>query len=128
MADSRYVIDILLKARDDTARAFASAIGNAEAYERITKEQARTTANQRGELDRLAASTQKVDASERQLAGTRKALSTVSADATKKQVEYENAVRNYVKTNANANASDAQRKLALDNLAASEKSFSDALK
>lgn len=39
MADRSFIIEVLLKARDDTARAFASAMGNMEAYDALMDKQ-----------------------------------------------------------------------------------------
>lgn len=39
MADRDYIVDVILQARDDTARAFASATGQLEAYDKLLDEQ-----------------------------------------------------------------------------------------
>lgn len=43
MADRSYIIEVLLQARDDTARAFASAAGKMEAYDALLDEQKKKT-------------------------------------------------------------------------------------
>jgi hypothetical protein len=53
MADRRHVIDIIIEARDNTAAAFASAIGKQEAFKRLTDEQTKANERQRQSFDQI---------------------------------------------------------------------------
>ena len=125
MADERYVIDIILKARDDTAAAFASAIGNAEAAKRITEEQDRASK----ELRRSYADmTKELSTSQQALRKVMNDQAKGSKEAQQGMVDLEAATSKYVKTIKEHGRDSAQAALAARELDKTQKDLVTSFK
>jgi archaellum component FlaC len=123
MADARYVIDIILKARDDTAAAFASAIGQQKAFEALTRQSRQENEKYAQSFDRI---NEKVRASQAELDRQKKALGNLSDEAIDAQVKLERAAKAYVSAQGDAKKTDAERAQSLKQLMAAEDEFTKA--
>lgn len=113
MADARYVIDIILNARDNTSAAFAKATGNAEAFKRITQEQEQQNKRTAESFEQMS---RRINTSQAELTRQMKAASQVSGDQLDATVRLEKASRDYVRTLNDAKSSENQRLQSLKNL------------
>ena len=113
MADERHIIDIILKARDDTAAALASATAKLKGFEDATKrigdEQVRSNEAAKKSYSELS---REISVSQQKLGGLIRQISEgkgVTKDQVDQIVELESATKRYVKALSDENATAAQR-------------------
>jgi len=117
MADQRYVVDLILNARDNTAAAFAKAAGQMEAFKRLSKE-AEEQNKRTGES--FAQMSQRINTSQAEMNRQMSSLNLKSGEAVQHAAALEKANAAYVKTLNDANASSIQRANALRAVRAAE--------
>jgi phage-related protein len=117
MADERHIIDIILKARDDTGGALASAaakLGLLKDQQKAVQEAADKTGRSFEEMSR------RISTGQARLVEEQRKLGDSTGQTLDAQVKLEQASRAYVKTLNDANASEAQRTQSLRNLRAAQ--------
>lgn len=113
MADARYLIDIILNARDNTGGAVASAAAKLG----LLKEEQKGLEQQNQRLgDSFERMTNRINSSGAELRRQQKALGDETGRTVDSQVKLEQASRAYVKTLNDANASEARRVQGLQRL------------
>ena len=125
MADARYIVEIILQARDQTAEAFASATGRQEDLNRMQEESARHSEEMREADRRMGAQLLKT---REDLIQSQKDLNLSSNEGVRAQVALEEATKRYVRTSTDARSSDAQRTVALGQMVEATKGLGSAIK
>jgi hypothetical protein len=109
MADERHVIEIILKARDDTAAALASATANVKAFDKVTEDSTRRNTEFRRSFRELTQEISLNDAEMKKLQRSineTKGITTQTAGAV---TNLEQASRRLTKTITDENSTRAQR-------------------
>lgn len=125
MADQRHIIDIILNARDNTASAFASALGNQEAFNRLQKD-AEQQSKKTAEAVRQASRSQRDAMNEQQRSAEK--LTKQSDDLLHKQVELERASKAYAQSLTAGNRSMAEQEQAFRRMNAARADFIKTMK
>lgn len=135
MADREFIIDVILKARDEMAAAFASATSEMKAFDSLQKDQIA-----RNEASRLSQSryTRELEGSTTTLQRYKRALADLGIEHSKNEKENQKALKLYIDLeNATRRVVDAQNKgkdgsieyaSALSQLQAAQKRYQGALK
>jgi hypothetical protein len=132
MADANFVIDLILRARDETAAAFASAIGHEEALRALRarsaeEEQAQARVHE-DTVRRRVASDNALFEAQHALADGMRELDQLNDDAVNKQVALERAAKSYQRTLTDTNASEAERVQSLQRVQKAQSALIGSLK
>ena len=125
MADARYIVEIILQARDQTAEAFASATGHQEDLNRLQKESAQQADELREADQRMA---QSLLRTRQDLKESQRDLNLNTQAGVQAQVALEEATKHYVRISNDAKSSDAQRTVALGQMVEATKALGSAIK
>jgi hypothetical protein len=131
MADQRHIIDVILRARDNTAAAVREATANLKGFEEVNKRvgEEQTRQNQAAqksysELNReISVSQQKYGGFIRQIAESK----GITKEQVDQVVKLEGATRNYVKALSDENATAARRAQSLGALRSAQEDLNDSL-
>lgn len=132
MADANFVIDLILRARDETAAAFASAIGHEEALRALRAKSAEEEVAQarvhEDTVRRRVASDNALFESQHALADGMRELDKLNDDAVNKQVALEQAAKRYQRTLTDTKASEAERVQSLQRVQRAQSDLIKSLK
>ena len=124
MADARYVIDLIINARDNTAAAFASAMGNAEAFKRMQKDIEDQNKRTGDSMEEMAG---RVKTSQTEMNKQMKESALNTKFQVEQAVALEKATRAHVRAQADASKSDLERLHALVELRNAANELEDTL-
>jgi len=138
MADENYIIDLILRARDETAEAFASALGNQEAFKRLQEENRRaseeTARSHEQMVERISSGQKALVDQQKELtrlhdeeAASFKNVREARAKAIDDQVKLEASSQRYAKLLNDVNASEAQRTQGLQRLKTAQDEYARSL-
>ncbi len=125
MADASYIIELVLKARDDTAAAFESALGNQKQFNEEMRQGALGAQKQRAEWENMATS---IKRSRSELGEAMSQLSHDSAEILTNQRAVEQAARRAAQAEASHTASIRDQLAAHNNLQAAQDRLYASLK
>lgn len=124
MADARYIIDLILNARDNTTLAFARATANMRAFDALQKDVERQN---RATADSFERVTNSIDRNTQRLDRARERYERLSNAAVRAEVELQRAAQANARTQADANSTAAEREAALRRLEAATRSYKRSL-
>ena len=124
MADARYIVEIILQARDNTAEAFASAAGNQEDLKRIQKESAEEAERTSQAYDRMGKS---ITATSKEIKEAAREQGLSSVAAARQAEKLEQSTRSYERALKDSNATIAQQRVALAQLEKDYKELSGTI-
>ena len=124
MADARYVVDIILNARDNTSEAFNNLLENSRKLKDLQKQQ--QDENERAG-ESFARMTQKINASQAELARQQGKLNAGSAEQVSAMAKLERAATAYARAAGDASQSDAARADALQKVVDAENDLVTAM-
>ena len=128
MADANYIVNLILRARDETSRALESATAKIKAFEALTEESNRSRSKSAEEMQRISSRqielTDKERAANQRLYNERIKNDKASLDAL---IKLQNATERYQRLLGDVNARESERKKALDDVSEAEKKLSDQI-
>jgi phage-related protein len=124
MADANYIVELILKARDETGTALARAAGNMEALRALEERSKRQTDETTAAFKRQEDA---VDSLGRKRLENYRRDTENNRNAINEQVRLENASRDYQKTLSDINSTEAERKQKLEQVTRAQKDLRTAL-
>lgn len=128
MPDRSYIIEILLRARDETARAFASAMGELEAYDKAVEESNKKLLASRAAHTAYNKAVDEGTTSIKQKDAALKEHGLTSQDQLRKEIELEKAQRAVTQSILAGNEGTKQHTLLLGDLVRAEERYAESLK
>jgi len=124
MADARYLIDIILNAKDNTSEAFGKLLQNQKELQRLQNEQQQQNERVGQSFENM---TRRINSSQAELLRRQKEIKASNEDQVNAMVKLEQAASRYARAQGDANASDAQRVQALQQLRSAEDALVESM-